>query len=261
LTPSFWKRSHATIRTAVLWSGTAVLLATASGCGLSEYERQIEEEQKRVQGLDEENRLLGDPVEAPKIKDASPNATSPVPAPLFLRPPRGIQSKPADAPRAEILYTYSPRYRNPYQMRPGSNDDLPFLRMDVAIAPATPPAGDWTQFVNQVQTAFAGTTAADEPNVTREPSGRPPMVFQARSFTEPAADPKQAPTVYRVYFYKGPQYHVAIAYHLPQAQAKNADVDKCINASLQTLTLGADATPKMDKWKRAHPPATQKTPR
>jgi hypothetical protein len=84
------------------------------------------------------------------------------------------------------------------------------------------------------------------------------MIFQSRSFTQPAADPKDLAMVYRVYFYKGTQYHVAIAYQLPQNKATDASVNKCIEYSLQSLSFGPDASAMTTKWQRGHPPTTQK---
>jgi hypothetical protein len=241
--------------------GIGVFLLEASGCGLSEYEEQIDREQKRLLAIDEENELLGDPIEPPKIKDADPNAAPGTNAPLFFRPPEGIQANPGTSLKGDILYEYPRPYRNPYQQRRTSKKELPFLSVLVAVAPVPPPPGDWSPFVSQVQQAFAGSTASEDTPVTITPQGRPRLEFRTRSFTEPAADAKQSPTVYRVYFYKGAQYLVAIAYHLPQANATSADVDKCINASLQSLSVGPDAAPKAERWKRGHPPQTQKTPR
>jgi hypothetical protein len=226
-------------------------LLGASGCGLAEYENELDREQKRLEVIDEENKLLGEPIEAPKSKEANLNVPGGGSTPIFFRPPRGITATLQGNPRADILYQYAPLNRpGAFQRRRGPVDDTPFLNVFVAITPAK----DFTQFATQVQQAFAGATASEASQVTREPPGRAPMVFQTRSFTEPAADAKKSASVYRVYFYTGQEYHVALVYHLPQEKAAAADVNKTIEYSLQSLAVGSDAAPKMAQWQRGHPP-------
>jgi len=90
-----------------------VLLLGAGGCGLSEYEQQIDREQKRLQLIDEENSYLGEPIEAPKIKQANSTTFQIPTTTIGFRPPRGIAAKPGSELRGDILYQYSKPFRSP----------------------------------------------------------------------------------------------------------------------------------------------------
>jgi hypothetical protein len=236
--------------------GAAVVLLGASGCGLSEYEEKLDREQKRLQQIDETNKFLGDPIEVPQIKDPNPNAPPGATTDIFFRPPRGIGSKFEATPRGELLYQYPNVSRTlaSVQRRQVSAEESLFLNVFAAVTPTTAPPGNWEAFAIKVQQAFAGLTPSGQPVlVPVSPPGRSRMEFQSLSFAEPANDATKQPTIYRVYFYKGESYNVAIVYHHGQDKVQNADVNKIIDFSLQSLALGPEAATKSSQWQRSHP--------
>ncbi|WP_146751194.1 hypothetical protein, partial [Pseudomonas aeruginosa] len=127
MTPSLGKSSGTTVRSAAIRIGAAVLLLGANGCGLSEYEEQIDREQKRLQLIDEENKLLGEPIEAPKIKETNSTVFQISATTLFFRPPRGIGAKPGPAPRGELLHPYAALSRGAPWQRRNTSEETPFL--------------------------------------------------------------------------------------------------------------------------------------
>ena len=58
------------------------MLAT-TGCGVADYEKKMQEAEVRIQRIDEENELLGDPLLVPATAQWTAAA-------LFLRPPQGV---------------------------------------------------------------------------------------------------------------------------------------------------------------------------
>jgi hypothetical protein len=237
----------------------AILMAMTSGCGLSAYEEQLEREQKRLDRIDDANKILDEPIEPLKLKGASSNVPGGDTVALFFRPPLGIAPTPEANLRADILHQYVPLVGFAARLR-GRRPDIqtPFLRVLVAAVPAQ----DFAQFASQVQQAFAGSVPSQDNTVTKEPvDGRPSITFQTRSFTEAASEPNKPASVYHVYFYQGQQYHVAIAYQVPQDKATANDVTKAIDASLGSLAVGPDAAVKKSDWQRGHPPPPEKKQR
>ena len=66
-----------------------VVLFALAGCGLSDYERRMDEQREKLRLLDEEETLLGDLIDLPSGKDAYGNEIK-VPFPIFLRLPKGM---------------------------------------------------------------------------------------------------------------------------------------------------------------------------
>ena len=68
-----------------------------AGCGLANYEHEMQLADARLQRFDDENRLLGDPLILPG-GDAVPAAD------VFLRPPRGSRKTPSTRKRRPLRY-------------------------------------------------------------------------------------------------------------------------------------------------------------
>jgi hypothetical protein len=96
--------------------GLALLSMVA--CGLADYERHIDDEQKRVKLIDEDNRLLDDALEMPVGVHQETKAPMPIwPAEIFVRPPKGVAAVPAK--EGPYLFGSFELYR--YSGRPGVN--------------------------------------------------------------------------------------------------------------------------------------------
>jgi hypothetical protein len=209
------------------------------GCGLSDYEAKLASEQKRVDRLDEENMLLGEPLDLPPQK--SREATTPLGTPtldVFFRPPRGINTKYDPTPLGELLYRYTraaPR-GGARRYSPGYVDpaDNPFLEVDLAVTPE----GNWKEFTDKVQQPFQGMAAAEPIPPLKEPAGKKRLDFQSVAFND-AGNP---PATYLVFFHKGQHALVAIVYRVSQSKATDPEVAKTIDVSLKTLAVGPEAT-------------------
>jgi hypothetical protein len=74
-----------------------VALLALTGCGVRDYENNMQKAEARMQRFDEENRLLGSPLTFPTLPKGSP-------APPFLRPPLGVSTT---SQKDEVPYHYS----------------------------------------------------------------------------------------------------------------------------------------------------------
>src|SRR5262249_12150654 len=95
------------VRTVPRWKvllPAALLLA--AGCGLSEYERKMANEQERVKRFDREMELLGDAISPPTKWDEKTQTYVPL-LEMFFRPPHGISTKyDKNSPQLGIWYQY-----------------------------------------------------------------------------------------------------------------------------------------------------------
>ncbi|MBI3411493.1 MAG: hypothetical protein HY040_24455 [Planctomycetes bacterium] len=72
------------------------LLALISGCGLSDYEQRLDQERARIKVFDEENKVLGDPIDRPVDvlnKGGKDIMTQVWPFEIFLRVPKEVNNK------------------------------------------------------------------------------------------------------------------------------------------------------------------------
>lgn len=90
---------------------SALMLVVAAGCGLSDYEKRMDEQRERLKLFDDESSLLYDIIDMPKGKDAYGNEIK-TPFDVFLRLPVGFSVK-FDGPKAiytadkQMLYRFS----------------------------------------------------------------------------------------------------------------------------------------------------------
>ena len=213
----------------------AVLVASLAlglgGCGLSEYEATLAAEQKRLERFDEEDRLLGDPLELPPRKGKDPSV--PIPSgvgEVFIRPPLWTASNYQSEPLGELLYRYPPFPHNWFMRRRIQVPDNPFLEVDLAVTPE----GDWAEFTQKVQQPFQGM-AHSEATLVKKPTARGVLEFQSLTFADGGNPPA---TKVFLYFYKGHQTQVAIAYRVKGEEASSPKVTNAIDASLKSLVVG-----------------------
>jgi hypothetical protein len=77
------------MRNSMLHIVMAIAFALVSGCGLSDYEKRMDEQRDRLNLIDEENAALGDLIDMPSGKDTYGNEIK-VPFEIFLRLPKGV---------------------------------------------------------------------------------------------------------------------------------------------------------------------------
>ena len=107
----------------------AVMLGLLAGCGLSDYEKRMDEQRARLELYDEQAKLLSDMIEMPKGKDAYGNDIK-VPFDIFLRFPKPVSSSFRGPKAIYLSGNKKPLYR--YEGKP----DFHVL---VALAEVLPP--------------------------------------------------------------------------------------------------------------------------
>lgn len=92
----------------VLVVGAVAMGGFLSGCGLDEYEKQMEYQQQRLDYLEEENRLLEpQSLTVPPVKDGAGKIVLPS-TNFFFRPPKGFSIVAGERPLSNLLYTFAP---------------------------------------------------------------------------------------------------------------------------------------------------------
>lgn len=150
-----------------------VALLTLTGCGVAAYEKQMQEAETRIQRIDEENRLLGAPLEVPSPPPKTPSLTF-----FFLRPPLGVATV---SKNDEIPYHY-----------PATSG----VCSDVYLTFGADQ--DATQKVIEEK---LGTAGLNWQPVTVTPWGRAPIAFKAVEFFDAQA-PANAPAVFAAYVHQ-----------------------------------------------------------
>ncbi len=214
-------------------------LTLAAGCGLSEYGKLMEAEQKRLQTLDEQTKLLGEPAELPA------KGTE-----FFLLLPKGI------APRGEltgdVLYRFGrvPSYGGRYYSSGGSDSQAaPLQEVYVGVALG----GKLDEFMQKALQPF-GTTGGKPGKKVITPPGRAVMSFEWINFE----DANTPPSAYQSFFItlsSTQAVQVAVIFRMPKDQSNNVTITKAIDACLQTLAVGPDAE---QERQRHAPPAKPK---
>jgi hypothetical protein len=152
-------RRHRCIRTAI---ATLPVIALTCGCGLSEYEGLMASEQARVRRIDEENKLLGDPIEWPEKKEGEKGWVD-----VFFRPPKGISAK-------------KPKQHGPLWVYARSEDTGSILEVWVGAAV------NQSDFVKDVFKLFRTDVekVSKSTNEKSPPGRKEPLVFEARNFDD-----------------------------------------------------------------------------
>jgi hypothetical protein len=195
----------------------ATVLLLASGCGLSDYEKRMEEDQARAQRVEEENAMLTDPAEVPSDVD------------VFFRLPRGVNRTPKKEVIDGVLHVYD----GPATV------SSPFL--DVDLAWSKDPKEDLQGKVwNALKVAKQPTSKEKV-----EKQGHKPIAVEKASFLSP----KEDYAVY-VYFHEEGGYKVAVVFKVDR---RNDDKDKQRAETARSMMdcsmiwLGVDKTARQRK--------------
>jgi hypothetical protein len=216
------------------------LLLVGTGCnGFSDYETKMDQAQKRVKYLDDENsHLEPNPLKLPPPK--KDEKEPPVqPNDVFFRPPKGVhtESDPNAKPLGGILYVYpsnNPAFEKLLFAAVKTENPAKF-QADVVKAlklPGPPGPARWKELGKQI--------------------GRP---VQIECF--PDASPKSP----RIFFARDDFYLLSVAIvFLPPSPAEGStgsvasNESQLIDYSLGSLLLGNNALRKLAKWK---PPSAE----
>ncbi|MFO0841597.1 MAG: hypothetical protein U0797_04235 [Gemmataceae bacterium] len=193
------------------------LVLCAVGCGVQDYEAQMNKSQARVERWEAEAKALDAPLVIPSRLGANNKPISFVT--VFVRPPRGIPSSPLNAkePRERLMFTFQPK---------GKSAAGAFHSVEVAV-------GDKAkEFPTEVLSCYRpSNTPANRKRVVNPP-GRAPVTFNTYEFDDGAL-------FYSVNLWKGDRDQVAVVYAATLAQ--KAAASRTIDLSLETFATGADA--------------------
>lgn len=207
----------------------------------------MEAEQKRIDNLDEEAKLLGEPADLPTKAGPGSGPPSAKAADVFLRLPKGI------SPRAESfgdgLYRFARQSNSPYgryySPEEANNQPPPFQEVYVGVAVG----GKAEEFQTKVLQAF-GTTAGTPGKWVINSPGRGHLEFAWINFE----DANSPPSAYKSFFTAKAGVHVAVIFRMPKDQAKSPTIKKGIDATLQTLVIG----PEAEQERQRHAPPKPK---
>jgi hypothetical protein len=252
----------------VLTTLAAGVVLVVAGCGLGDYEALLKEQSNRAKTVDDERKLLGEPLELPAIKLGDTTAPMLTEARVFLRPPKVFQCNPT--PYLVGWDKYVPPVapeRNPlplpkekgerftqlygYKGEKGCNVFLAAVVSDNLKATEAERAAEVGEFQRSVWAAFLVYLKLErEPpkaqKVELQPprTGRvlpPPLRFDLWILKEDPNDPEKA-TDYYLYFYRGETTdveHVAALYQIfPAAKTADPAFMKEVEASLKSLAFG-----------------------
>ncbi len=219
----------------------------AAGCGLGDYERRMEEERTRLEAFDQEDRALAGPLVMPQSPyDANEPKDHPLPqSKVFLRPPRGFSTHPADdekPTRSGDVFLF--RYPGP-------------AGYNLFLAGVPPDTLTTEQFQQHVRKALSEYVA----NLTKQPLTIPPDAPVAGVVKQPVvsrtakvppirldwqsvddAEPGEKGSRYLIYFLReAGNRQLAVIFQVPKAAAGTPQVTEAIDLSLRTLGIGANA--------------------
>jgi hypothetical protein len=227
-----------------------------AGCGLAEFEKRFEEQQKRIAEFDRENALLGDVLDLPGPKTSDdPKAPKDVRPWVYLRPPKGIQAKQpivvADGLVYRFLKTDAAKGGPPLPPKPGGPDPE-FLEMSVAVAKDKRP-GDFQDALYK-QLGYPKPTASE---IKRKDivDGQKKLSY-LQHVKQVIGNAKASDYIHVL---DGGDHPIAIIYRLPTDQADK--LQAAMDASLRTLVLGDEAKKLRENFRSREtpPPGTPKS--
>ena len=227
---------HDPVSASAIWSGRrrhllALGLLLLAGCGLSEYEGKMAEEQERLRYVDEENKYLEGPLRfSPEKKEADKDAKPILPGEVFLRPPKGIALTADKRPIGGIVYRYRATANNP-------------AVTELFLAITKEPSPTFQQDVPRVLNSSCTTRS---PKSVKRP-GREPVPF------EMCRDPL---TGLSFYFSRFESYQLVLAFRAGEAK----DPTPFMDYSLGSLALG-NAAGQQHRLFQARTPSTSSSGR
>jgi hypothetical protein len=228
------------------WALLALGVFLGMGCGLDDYERRMDAQQKVLDDFDklsvEEAKYLGDPLAMPRLKRPKKDEKGKVmrddkgkvieeeedalSVPFFLRPPAGTGPTEATGGGPSSSGPVSlVRYLN-------SGEKAPCNGMTLYLA-ATREKMDQGKFKEKVCASLYPRIPKEAPALKEEK-----LALGKRRLLFLKVEHKSDAT-YRVYFFKAGDDQLAVAFKLPGALAKEPEVAAAIDASLKTLVVGS----------------------
>jgi hypothetical protein len=218
--------------------GGMLAAAMALGCGLDEYEQKMLKHQAQFDLLGEIDQKLGPPLELPPALavELEGDKTKGPPLDFFYRPPREINSSPAepDNPFGGVLHRYGRTTR-------GTQGTLTDIYL--AVEP-TRRGRTYATFRQDILGIFGAMNISPERNVEFERAGKK-LQFLYQSFEDRQAN-------FAVYFLHNLDVHAALAFRVDKGSL--TPHLPLIETSLKTLHAGLDAGRVRADYQRKHKP-------
>ncbi len=196
-------------------------LPALAGCGISDYEKRMQEAEVRMDRFDAENKVLGDPLVLPPRKEKE-NQGPPFDA--FLRPPVGVAGKENTRP-GELAYHY-----------PASGD--PFTDLYLTFGNAD---DGRDKLERQLEAVFGAPAQNWQPVEITHLFGRPATTLTDFAEFADARAPANAPANCVAYVHQeAGQPAAAVVFRV--LQAKRAAAGDAIKMSMQTYAERGDAS-------------------
>jgi hypothetical protein len=258
-------------------------LFLAGGCGLSEYEKRMDQQDLALKRFDEESKALGEPLDSPMLIDVKTSAARPIlVVEFFLRPPKGTHSKAKDAEEAKsgqaplVCYPGPPGF-NVLVSTQGIGQQVKEKKEGKDKKKDTPGTMTTKEFQHQVRAALARfydkefkkridwsrADKTDKRTVVSQPLKGAPvnLIFDNQTLTDDP-DPAgknvstKAPAAkdqyhdFRLFFYQTGAEQAAVIYQIPAAKRNDPEVNKGVDFSLRTLALGFDSLIKRQEFQK-----------
>lgn len=239
------------MRVMLFAAALGLLAGGLTGCGLSDYEKRMDEQRARLELFDEEAKLLSDIIEIPRGKDAYGNEIK-VPFDIFLRFP-----KPVTATFRGPKAIYFGENKQPLFRYEGKTDMNVLTAWANVASPTGKPAegevvpADFRARVREgimdyifreyrmsaVPPEFTDLKK-DVRQTTRE--GRPTTLeFEAIVFDDPR---RTEPSRFFVFFHTQKYRQAVVIYQLAAQQANDRAALHAVDVSLKTLEILPAAT-------------------
>lgn len=228
------------------------LLPTAIGCGLADYERRMHQARRRLAIQDEEDKLLGLPIDQPTVRDEKTAFDREVwPAELYLRLPRnyfsGLEKDATFAGPEATLYRYegpefhavlvaaAPVGEGTKELRGFSPDEF---RRQVLQALRT---YYWHHLRQPKVFVFDFPDKSLEKTAITVPGGKRTLAFDTLSLADDKNVPEKEGVHFHAYFHQDGKHQAAIVYQVPRTRKDDPAEARTRAASLATLAFGDEA--------------------
>lgn len=241
-----------------------VALLLLTGCGLSEYERAMDEQRTRVREFDERAKLLDDPIEIPPLVKAKSKEETPAwPFDFILRLPKGYSTLPKDkanyfldfpcfrytggAEGAKSIFVAAALVGVSKGQEEGKYTSEVF-RQYVRFALA-----EYHYKINRVRLSDTGTGKYQVfryRQFSAYPSSAPILAFDWTDYRDMQSSQASEHSIFDVYIHQDAGKQIAIAVHRPLRPANLDAIHAAIQASLSTLDLNGDIAKRRAEFKK-----------
>ncbi len=250
-------------------TAAAAMLIGASGCGLGDYQRRMDEQRARVQDFDEANRVLDDPVERPKIQipeklDAPATETPAWPFDPFLRLPKGYGTTFKDkGPYNNFFFRYTGGREGAHAVflaaasvvDPKGKEEFGSYMSATFLSYVKPALERYLLDTYKAPIALKEKAKPERREVKvvtpyPDPAGISKLSYTLHTYTDEGNANLKEHTAFDCYVHERGGRQMCIAVHRP-LQPSSGALKTSIEASLGSLDITPDAAAKRAEYKKA----------